>query len=504
VSGNLPEISLFRNVSWGGGAAAVRLVFGLCSLFLSIRLVGSEAYGYLTLMLAVCAFYVALVNSVHTIAVTFAVERRKSSKSEMQLLHLFSAVWMTTLISVALLNLTAVILEAEFVLGFIYRGDDPALLRNLDQLVHLVVVLTSCQLVIGGGIAVIEGLGRFDLAARVQMIGPPAVFVLLLTGFLMDGRTSLLYVGSCYLAGAVLEMIIATGLRWRVGFRRALWPSTKSLSMLSELLRNGLLLQGASLVNIFFDPFNKFLLNYFVGPNSVTAYDVATKIVSGIRGLFSGAFRVFLQLADKLGSNGGEDYRKVLRYGIVPALTMHGVGAVLLSLVSHFWLGGEVKGLLLFYFLLLPASLGIIFAAPLYAALIGIRDLAFIFRMHVNLAVLNIAASTLLIPLFGLYGAGVGLMLTTAYNAVAEYKRYIRRIGAIKGLGSLATELRTRFALAAVLGLVALLADRWVVGGGALLAIQSMLLVGFSLLFLHEPLARRMLDALRHRFGRTV
>jgi O-antigen/teichoic acid export membrane protein len=72
----------------------------------------------------------------------------------------------------------------------------------------------------------------------------------------------------------------------------------------------------------------------------------------------------------------------------------------------------------LFYFLLLPASLGIIFTAPLYAALIGIRDLAFIFRMHVNLAVLNIAASTLLIPLFGLYGAGVGLMLATAYNAV--------------------------------------------------------------------------------------
>jgi O-antigen/teichoic acid export membrane protein len=503
MSSGLPEISFFKNVSWGGLAASVRLVFGLSALFLSIRLVGAEDYGYLALMLAISAFYVALVNSVHTIAVTFAVEYRKSSNSEIQLLHLFRAVWMTTLISIALLVLIAVTLGGEFVRAFVYRGDDLTILQNLDQLLELVAALASFQLVVGGSAAVIEGLGRFDLAARAQMIGPPTAFVLLVAGFLMDGRVSLLYVGGCYLAGALIEMVVVTGLRWRVGFTRALWPSTTSLSLISELLRNGLLLQCASILNVFFDPFNKFLLNYFVGPGSVTAYDIATKIVAGIRGLFSGAFRVFLQLADKLGSDGGEDYRKVLRYGIVPALLMHGVGGVLLSVLSNFWLGGEVKGLLLFYFLLLPASLGIIFAAPLYAALIGIRDLSFIFRMHVNLAVLNLVASTLLIPLLGLHGAGVGLMLTTAYNAVAEYKRYLRRVGPIQGLVNVATELRTRFVLTALLCLATPLVDRLVVGGMPLLATQSAILVGFSLLFLHEPLVRRMLDVLCHRFGRT-
>lgn len=503
MSSRLPEISVFKNASWGGLAASVRLVFGLSTLFLSIRLVGAEDYGYLALMLAISAFCVALVNSVHTIAVTFAVEYRKSLNSEMQLLYLFRAVWMTTLISVALLGLLAVTLGGEFVRTFVYWGDDLTIQQNLGQLLDLVVVLASFQLLAGGSVAVIEGLGRFDLAARAQMIGPPTAFVLLVVGFLMDGQVSVAYVGGCYLAGVLIEMVVVTSVRWRLGFTRALCPSIASLSLIPELLRNGLLLQGASVLNVFFDPFNKFLLNYFVGAGSVTVYDIATKIVVGIRGLFSGAFRVFLQLADKLGSDGGEDYRKVLRYGIVPALLMHGFGGVLLSVLSNFWLGGEVKGLLSFYFLILPASLGIIFAAPLYAALIGIRDLSFIFRMHVNLAVLNLGASTLLIPLLGLHGAGVGLMLTTAYNAVAEYKRYLRRIGPIQGLVNVATELRTRFVLTALLCLAIPLVDRLVVSGVPLLATQSAILVGFSLLFLHEPLVRRMLDVLRHRFVRT-
>jgi O-antigen/teichoic acid export membrane protein len=502
MSGHPPAISLFRNASWGGASASVRLVFGLSTLLLSIRLVGAENYGYLALMVSVATFYVALVNSVNTIAVTRAAECRKSVKTRAQLVHLFSASWVMTLVGVAVLVFVSITLGEDFVRVFVYRGANNVVLHDLVWLVLLVAAMAGCQLLLGGCVVVLEGLGRFDLAARAQMAGPPLTFALVLGAFFMEERPGLLYIGGSYVAGAGFEMTVAAVLRWRQRYRRALWPTAEALSQLPLLLRHGLILQGASVVNIFFDPFNKFLLNHFVGPGSVTAYDIATKIVAGIRGLFAGAFRVFLQLAEKLGADGGEDYLKVLRYGMVPALLMHGAGGVLLALLSNFWLGGEVGGLLLFYFLLIPSSLGIIFAAPLYSALIGIRDLGFIFRMHVNLAVLNLVASTLLIPLLGLYGAGVGLTLTTAYNASAEYSRYVRRIGPIHGLRNVAAELRARFAMAALLGLAALLADRWEEGPSVLLGVvELVLLAGIALVFLREPLVRRVLDALSRRLG---
>jgi|JI10StandDraft_1071094.scaffolds.fasta_scaffold51108_5 O-antigen/teichoic acid export membrane protein len=493
--------SLFSHASWGGVSAAIRLVFGVGSLFLSIRLAGAEFYGYLALMLSVTAFYVAFINSVHTIAVTRAAEYRSMPEVIADRTRLFSAVWLVTLLSVALLVLLALPLGPAVIRTFVYTGDDAAVVRQLADLQMLVIALAACQLLVAGNVAVIEGLGRFDLAARAQIFGPPATFVLLATGFVTNASVDIVDVGRSYLLGTILELAVTTWVRLRMGYRHALLPSTQALVLIPELLRHGLMLQGASLVNIFFDPFNKFLLNHFVGPASVTAYEIATKIVAGIRGLFGGAFRVFLQLSDKLGADGGEDYLKVMRYGMVPAMLMHGAGCVLMVLLSRFWLGSEMDELSLFYFLLIPSSIGIIFAAPLYGALIGIRDLAFIFRMHVNLAVLNLLASSLLIPFLGLYGAGVGLTLTTAYNAAAEYRRYISMIGPIPGFGAEVGRLKSRFAGSVALTLAALAADYVIQDVTILVAVEAVVMTGFAVLFLMEPLTARVMSSVLRRRG---
>ena len=495
--------SFFRHASWGGVSAAIRLVFGVGNLFLAIRLAGADAYGYLALMLSVTAFYVAFINSVHTIAVTRAGEYERTLDADAGRTRLFSAVWQVTLLSVALLVLCALPLGPAFIRTFVYAAGDAAVTRQLADLLFLVVALAACQLLVTGNVAVIEGLGRFDLAARAQIFGPPVTFVLLATGFVAQAHLDIVDVGWSYLLGAVIELAVTTWTRLQMGYRRALLPSTRALGLIPDLLRHGLMLQGASLVNIFFDPFNKFLLNHFVGPASVTAYEIATKIVAGIRGLFGGAFRVFLQLSDKLSADGGEDYLKVLRYGMVPAMLMHGAGCVLMVLLSHFWFGEDMKELSLFYFLLIPSSIGIIFAAPLYGALIGIRDLAFIFRMHVNLAVLNLLASSMLIPMLGLYGAGVGLTLTTAYNAAAEYRRYTKKIGPIPGLGAEIRRLKGRFAFSVALTLAALVAGHQISDKVPLLATEAAVLAGFAILFLMEPLTARMMNSvLRWQSGK--
>jgi O-antigen/teichoic acid export membrane protein len=502
MSAQRPVISLFRNASWGGLSATVRLVFGLASLLLSIRLLGAEAYGQMAVITASMAFYVALVNSVHTIAVTYAADCRKLPDAETRLLQLFSAVWLTTLVALCVLLVAAAFLSADFVRLFVDRSGDADAARLLRDLALLVAGMAGCQLLLGGSVAVVEGLARFDIAAIVQMAGPPLVFVLLVSAFLAFDSVSVLQVAACYVCGAFVEMVVALVLRWRMGYRGALLPSTASLSQLPQLLRDSLILQGAGLVNIFFDPFNKFLLNHFVGPGSVTAYDLATRIVTGIRSLFAGAFRVFLQLSDKLGSDGGDDYRKVLVYGMVPAVLMHGAAGALLTLLAQFWLDGEVTGIVVLYFLLVPASVGIIFASPPYTALIGVRDLRFIFSLHLNLAVVNLVASSLLIPAFGLYGAGAGVTIATAYNAIAVYNRFLRLIGPVRDIKQTVAEIRVSALVAGVLAFLVLLAALALSSSIHLLAAQVCLLGLISVALAREPLARRVIQALRARVRR--
>jgi O-antigen/teichoic acid export membrane protein len=64
-----------------------------------------------------------------------------------------------------------------------------------------------------------------------------------------------------------------------------------------------------------------------------------------------------------------------------------------------------------------------IVVAPLYNGLIGKEDMRFIFKTQATLAVTNVAASLLLIPLLGVLGAALGLLLATLYNASAIFKK---------------------------------------------------------------------------------
>ncbi len=485
--------NLFRNASWGGTSATVRLLFGMGNLFLAINLAGAVSYGYLTVMLSITAFYVALLNSIHTIAVTHAAELQRQPDSAHGLDILFSAVWTLTLVGAAILGSAGFLLGQPFLHAFVYWGGDILVENQLSQLLVFVVLIAICQILGAGHVAVIESLGRFDLAAQAQLFGPPVVFMLMVFGFYDHQKLTIVEVGKSMLAGGVVDLLLATWLRLKMKHLGSFKPSAETIKLFPGLLSHGFALQGANLINIFFDPFNKFLLNRFIGPTSVSTYEVAMKIVVGIRGLFGGACRTFLQLSSKLSVEGSSDYLKVLHYGLIPAILMHGIGCVLMVLVSRYWLGGEMEYLPVFYFTLIPSSIGIIFAGPLYSALIGIRDLGFIFRMHLNLAVLNCIASVTLIPFFGLLGAGFGLSLTTAYNAWAEYHRYSRMIGIIVGFKQELRRVAIRVIISLTVSVIALAAGYAITDTTGVLIVESVIAAIFLCWLLLEPLSIRIM-----------
>lgn len=484
--------SLFKNASWGGLSAAARLAFGVGNIFLAIKLAGSVAYGYLALISSVTVFYVALIGSVHTVAVTHAAHYRQRAGQEKNIESLFSLVWLVTCCSALILVLLAAWFGNSFVHAFVYWGGDAEVESQLSSLLILVVMMALSQLFSAGNVAVIESLGRFDRAAQAQMMGPFVVFICLMLLFLLgEEQWSVLDVGKAMIVGGITDVILTSAARTKMGYLSAFKPSLQAIGLFGALFKGGVALQGARLINIFFDPLNKYLLNYFVGAESVSVYDFAIKIIFGIQGLFGGAFRSFLQMVGGLGGDSGQNYLKALSYGLVPAVVIHGV--ISIAFFSFFCLLGDAFSSLPYFFvLLIPGSLGVIVVAPLYSALIGAKDFGFVFKAHLILSVLNGVISVLFIPVIGLYGAGIGFLIATVYNVFSGIRRYQKVVGQIAGVATVVEELLPKLFIT-VSSLFILLASELFINSDILLwVVRGGLLLLFSGVLVFEPMTRRV------------
>jgi len=486
--------SLFRNATWGGLSAAIRLVFGMANLFLAIRLAGAPAYGYVALMLSVAVIYLTFINSIHTIAVTHAADIKRSNTFQEQLTEVFSIVWTFTLAACVLITLLVLCFGDNFIQGFVYWGNDNLLAAQIKTALFLLLVQLIFQLLSAANVAVMESLGRFDLAARAQMFGPVLCFILLSVMFLKSGIYPIQHVVLVITLAALLDTVLTTAVRLRMGYLAAYLPQKNILRLFLTLLKQGLSLQGSRLVNVFVDPLNKYLLNLFVGAASVTVYEVAMKVITGIQGLFGGAFRTFLQLTNEMRINSGQEYLKSLRYGLLPALLLHAIAGVLIIYLSIYWFRDGTSLLPALFYLMTPASVLIIFIAPLYFALIGIRDLKFIFQMNLNLAVFNVIGSVLFIPIFGVFGCAIGFTLAILFNAFMEYRRYVLKIGEIPELVKEIGALAPKLILVAVIAACSLITQGLFKASMPSILIQSVILASLVIMLLKQPITTRMLE----------
>lgn len=488
--------SLFKNASWGGVSAAVRLVFGMANLFLAIRLAGATEYGYVALMLSVAMIYLTFINSIHTIAVTHAADLKNNIAHQESLTKLFSVVWLFTLAACGLIGLLVWIFGDYFIQGFVYWGSNNELTNQIAIALSLLLIQLIFQLLSAANVAVIESLGRFDLAARAQMFGPALGFIIFSVMFLNSSKYPIQDVVLVITLAALLDMMLTTMVRLRMGYLAAYLPQKDILSLFPTLLKQGLSLQGSRLVNVFVDPLNKYLLNLFVGAASVTVYEVAMKVITGIQGLFGGAFRTFLQLTNEMRVNSGQEYLKSIRYGLLPALILHAMAAVLIIYLSNYWFPEDTSNLPTLLYLMIPASTVIIFSAPLYYVLIGIRDLKFIFQMNLNLALFNVIGSVLFIPIFGVLGCAIGFTAAILLNAIMEYRRYVSKVGQIAALGKEIKVIAPKLILVATIGICSLVTQNIFKASASSIIIQAIILASLLLILLKEPLTNRMFGRL--------
>lgn len=292
-------------------------------------------------------------------------------------------------------------------------------------------ILTSIQIIVALFSAIIESSSRLDLAMKSQLLGPVIVSCILFSFYLFQIPLSATEYGILLCISASFDLCSLIIIKYMLVLSPIkLSYSQKCIYQIKSLIKSGIKLQAASLMGLFLDPLNKFLLSYFFGAHTVTAYDLAMKFIWGIQTLFSAAMRIFLHLSKESGLVVIKVFSQVLNYVLVPALAAHIIAAIFLAWMSKEWLEiSNAAQLMIFFGVSTISNLCMIYITPLYISLIGRNDMKFILESQLRVAIANLFFSILLIPNFGLIGASVGLCIATIFNIFSINKRHKEIIG---------------------------------------------------------------------------
>lgn len=445
-------IVLARNATWSGLFAAVRAATGLLVALMAVKLLGGQRYGQLATLLSLFVFYLSLNSSVFTVLVTRLTGAPAADHANRNQDAISAATILAAGSIIALGVLTILLSNQAPDIAFLATHDDGSAIE-IRRTILAICVLTSFQIMSALHSAIIEGAGRLDLAMKWQLFGPVVVTTTLLSLLTMHVPVGLLEYAILLDVGALIDLCLLVLISRKLASSPlSLRLSPRKWVQMWDLLKSGATLQAASLMTLFLEPLNKFLLSHYAGPLAVTAYDLAMKIVWGIQSLFAAAMRVFLHMSGEHGHVVGQAFSRALTLVLVPVLAAHVGAAIFLTWIVHEWIVTvDARQVMIFFGIATISNLGMIYVTPPYISLIGRGDLRFILRSQTIVAVANVVVSIVLIPQFGLLGAAIGLLCATAYNVVAIYLRHERIVGESGGLISIVRGRAGRYAITALL-----------------------------------------------------
>ena len=475
-----------KNATWSAVVTSLRVLVGFLLALLAVRLLGASAYGAVATLLSISALYLAAINSSSTIFVSRFVALHMDDLSGRSELIVASGL----LVTGAILLLIPITLVLAYWRTGISAHASHSVRFEIDATVLMTGALTTIQILVARQASLVEAAGRLDLAMKGQLFGSVALVVGLLAAFILRRALDDFH----YLGALILSAVVDFCVLWSL--RVKLYPavsrsrrSTNAVSILKDLIHSAWLLQATSLLNVFLEPMNKILLNNWYGPSAVTAYDFAMKLIWGIQSLFIAAMRVFLHLGSATGEEIVGAYMRMVALIAVPVMLVHICGAVLLTLVAHYWAHIDSSTLLPFYGIATISNLCMIFITPIYLSLISRGDMRFVFRTHAILAATNILLSLILVPTIGLLGASLGLVVATAYNTSILWCRYQNTVSPTLRIIVVANMVGKKLMVLAALFLFMI----WQAARVDLeLTVLTMVAVALFFLGLAEPLTKRV------------
>jgi len=485
----------FHNATWSGIVAFFRAFSGILCTLLALRLLGTYQYGRVSMWLSFFIIYLSFISSVFTVLVVKLLSTTIEGNTQADPESFRRPATLLCCLSLVFLVPVTLVLSV-----YSEQSSSVRLLQTqvFDYAILIIGALTGIQILVAFQSAIIEGAGRLDLATKYQLAGPFILLACLLYSYFWVVSFDLVNYLLLICAASVSDLVLISIVRRYLGL--GLYSKAKikasNFSETKKLLRSGGLLQATSLLGLFLEPLNKLLLNHFTGSGNVAIYDLSMKVVWGIQYLISSAMRVFVHIGSQDRPALGKLFAGAVNLLGVPVIVLHSLGAIFLYLVSVYWISIDIVPLMTFFVIATLSNLGMIFISPLYLSLIGANDFSFIFRIQAVLALVNTLVSILAIPFLGLIGAALGLLLATAINVQAIFKRCRNHGVNYSDLVNLISNNKARFFLAIFLfGITIFLV---IAETGHIIFLPLAILFFMGIMF-REPLPRRMIGYLFNR-----
>ncbi|EMA61883.1 flippase [Halorubrum lipolyticum] len=398
----------------GGVTFAGELIkkgFGFLVVAVITRLVSPGVYGLFVLSTSVLHLTQVFASAGLHRAIDYFVpqylDRGEPGRARGLTIQVFGLLLLTSTVTGIGVFVAADALAAAF--------DEPGVATGLRMLSVALPLLA----VFNGLMASYSGIKRLRYRVYVRDITRPTVRLLATVGLLLVGFGLVGIVGG-YVIGLVLGILLGVVLLTR---RNVLKGGETVFTSLREILWYGVPLALAGVIFVVMGQVDYFVVGYFMSSDDVGIYRIGYMLAANLLVFFSSLAPVFKPLIAERRRDGdaiAERYQTATRWVLalsLPAAAVLVLGAdAYLSLVftpQYTAASGVVLALIVGYLVSVTAG------GPDGALLQGLGYSRLVFLNSALLLVANLVFSVLLVPRYGILGAGLGTMLALTLSGVA-------------------------------------------------------------------------------------
>ncbi|EMA61227.1 polysaccharide biosynthesis protein [Halorubrum kocurii JCM 14978] len=398
----------------GGVTFAGELIkkgFGFLVVAMITRLVSPGVYGLFVLSTSVLHLTQVFASAGLHRAIDYFVpqylDRGEPGRARGLTIQVFGLLLLTSTVTGIGVFVAADALAAAF--------DEPGVATGLRMLSVALPLLA----VFNGLMASYSGIKRLRYRVYVRDITRPTVRLLATVGLLLVGFGLVGIVGG-YVIGLVLGVLLGVALLTR---RNVLKGGETVFTSLREILWYGVPLALAGVIFVVMGQVDYFVVGYFMSSDDVGIYRIGYMLAANLLVFFSSLAPVFKPLIAERRRDGDaitERYQTATRWVLalsLPAAAVLVLGAdAYLSLVftpQYTAASGVVLALIVGYLVSVTAG------GPDGALLQGLGYSRLVFLNSALLLVANLVFSVLLVPRYGILGAGLGTMLALTLSGVA-------------------------------------------------------------------------------------
>jgi len=405
------------------GGSLISKAFGFLIVALITRLVSPGVYGLFVLATAVLHLMQVFASAGLHRAIDYFVpqylDADEPGKARAVTLQVFGLLLLTSGTTALVLYLSADRIALFF--------DEPGLATALRYLALALPLLAMFN----GLMASYNGLKRLKYRVYVRDVTRPTVRLFATSGLLVATGLGLIGVIGGYLAGLVIAISLGAVILLR---QEALRGGELSLTPFREILWYGLPLALAGVIFVVMGQVDNLILGFFLESDDVGIYRVGYMLAGNLLIFFSSLAPVFKPLIAEERKNGdavAERYRTATRWVLglsLPVAAILVLGAeVYLSIVftpQYTVASGVVLALVVGYIV------SILGGGPDGALLQGLGYSRLVFLNSGILLLGNVFFTALLVPQYGIIGAGLGTMAALALSGSAALMEvyYYRRI----------------------------------------------------------------------------